>query len=81
MNLWNFNGLFLVTMESSARLHADAPEFNPNQPAWAARETEKVPLGEDLGQLGGYFSSVRCKWDVNGMNYDVYVILCNNLNN
>lgn len=56
-----------MTMKSSARLHADAPEFNPNQPAWAARETEKVPFGEDLGQLGGYFSSVRCKWDVNGM--------------
>ena len=25
-----------------ARLHADAPEFNPNQPAWAPRAADKV---------------------------------------
>ena len=67
MNLWNFNDAGHKPnlsefrgddVKSSARLHADAPEFNPNQPAWAARETEKVPFGEDLGQMGGYFGSV-----------------------
>ena len=28
--------------EPRPRLHADAPEFNPNQPAWAPRAADKV---------------------------------------